>query len=142
MSVGKTSVSVYVIRRNFGLFVSHGVQALVKRGWKIKYRVIAFFLSNISAKKLSKSFDVHRSHSKPKQCRLLSHSVYCSLYFAYSLAVVNSYLCFVLLCSSNFPLLLLLLFHILTLYGSIVTLIEQNYPTVRLFSGQRNVTKG
>jgi len=38
-----------------------------------KYHLTAYFLSKISAKKISKLFDVSRCYSKPKQGRLLRH---------------------------------------------------------------------
>ena len=52
VSVGKTTKnSVWVKGRNFRLFVSSGsAEALVRYREKIKHRLIAYFLSNISAK--------------------------------------------------------------------------------------------
>jgi len=37
--------------------------------------LIAYFIGNISAKKISKSIHVHQSYSKPKVGRFLRHGV-------------------------------------------------------------------
>jgi len=51
VSVGKTTLSVQVKRRNFRLSVSLGsAKAIAKRGEKIKYHLTAYFLSNIFVK--------------------------------------------------------------------------------------------
>jgi len=41
----------------------------------VKCLLIAYFISNISAKKISKSIHVRQSYSKPKVGRFLRHSV-------------------------------------------------------------------
>ena len=43
----------------------------------VKRLLIAYFIDNISAKKISKSINVHQSYSKLKVGRFLRHSVEC-----------------------------------------------------------------
>jgi len=42
----------------------------------VKHLLIAYFIANISAKKISKSIHVRQSYSKPKVGRFLRHSVF------------------------------------------------------------------
>jgi len=50
-------------------------EAQVISGGIVKYLLIAYFIGNICAKKISKSIHVRQSYSKPKVGRFLRHGV-------------------------------------------------------------------
>jgi len=50
-------------------------EAQVTWGGIVKCLLIAYFIGNISAKKISKSIHVRQSYSKPKVGRFLRHGV-------------------------------------------------------------------